>query len=136
MAAPLLSRHCEERSDEAIQCGSGVRAGLLRSARNDGEWDAALAGFRAAEAELRGLERATAGRSAEAEEALQDGCDARLDSFGGPVRVVMLAAAPDSAAFAQKLELFLEHEVEPHSVEEDVIAAISADARRLAVSMG
>ncbi|HEX8379447.1 MAG TPA: hypothetical protein VF619_02720, partial [Allosphingosinicella sp.] len=30
-------------------------------------------------------------------------------------------------------ELFLEHEVEPHSVEEDVIAAISADARRLAL---
>src|SRR3954452_321035 len=30
-------RHCEERSDEAIQlCGS--QAGLLRCARNDGPW--------------------------------------------------------------------------------------------------
>ncbi len=32
-----LSRHCEERSDEAIQSGSVADAGLLRSARNDGE---------------------------------------------------------------------------------------------------
>jgi Fe-S cluster assembly ATP-binding protein len=30
-------RHCEERSDEAIQ-GAAGEAGLLRSARNDGEW--------------------------------------------------------------------------------------------------
>ncbi len=35
-------RHCEERSDEAIQTGSAADAGLLRSARNDGEGDAVL----------------------------------------------------------------------------------------------
>jgi Fe-S cluster assembly ATP-binding protein len=32
-----LSRHCEERSDEAIQPGSASETGLVRSARNDGE---------------------------------------------------------------------------------------------------
>jgi hypothetical protein len=30
------SRHCEERSDEAIQCSFGNRLELLRYARNDG----------------------------------------------------------------------------------------------------
>ncbi|HEX8513990.1 MAG TPA: hypothetical protein VF688_12905 [Allosphingosinicella sp.] len=92
----------------------------------------AIAAFRAAEAELRGLERATAGQSAEAEEALQDVYDDRVDAFGGAVRGVMLAAAPDFAAFAAKLELFFEHEVEPHSVDAEVLAAIRGDARRLA----
>lgn len=36
-AVEFQSRHCEERSDEAIQ-GSAGEAGLLRSARNDEEW--------------------------------------------------------------------------------------------------
>jgi hypothetical protein len=31
-----LTRHCEERSDEAIQRVSEGRSGLLRFARNDG----------------------------------------------------------------------------------------------------
>ena len=92
----------------------------------------ALAAFRDAEAELRGLERATAGQSAEAEEALQAVYDGRVDAFGGAVRGVMLAAAPDFAAFAAKLELFFEHELEPHSVDEEVAAAVLGDARRLA----
>jgi hypothetical protein len=30
-----ISRHCEERSDEAIQLSSLLRDGLLRCARND-----------------------------------------------------------------------------------------------------
>ena len=34
----FLRRHCEERSDEAIQSASNAETGLLRSARNDGEW--------------------------------------------------------------------------------------------------
>lgn len=100
--------------------------------RSGEEWAQALAVFRAAEAELRALERATAGQSAEDEEALQDVYDDRVDAFGGAVRGVMLAGAPDFAAFAAKLELFFEHEVEPHSVEEAVMAAIRSDAARLA----
>src|SRR5437868_14623282 len=34
---PLLPRHCEERSDEAIQLSVVPRYGLLRYARNDGK---------------------------------------------------------------------------------------------------
>jgi hypothetical protein len=109
-----------------------LRSPSARSARNDGDWEQAIAAFHAAEAELRGLERATAGQSAEEEEALQEVYDTRVDAFGGAVRGVMLSGAPDSAAFAAKLELFFEHEVEPHSVDEDVLAAIRGDARRLA----
>jgi DNA-directed RNA polymerase alpha subunit len=78
------------------------------------------------------LERATAGQSAEAEEALQAVYDDRVDAFGGAVRRVMLAGAPDFAAFAAKLELFFEYELEPDSVDEDCLAAMLADARRLA----
>jgi hypothetical protein len=96
------------------------------------DWGAAIAAFRVAEAELRGLERATAGQSAEAEEALQEVYDACGDSFAGAVRGVMLAGAPDLAAFAAKLDLFFEHELEPHSVDEEVIGAIRSDAQRLA----
>src|SRR5215470_18970608 len=33
----LLHRHCEERSDEAIQLSCGGKAGLLRLARNDAQ---------------------------------------------------------------------------------------------------
>jgi hypothetical protein len=76
------------------------------------------------------LERATAGQSAEEEEALQDVYDARGDAFGGALRGVMLAAAPDFAAFASKLELFFEPELEPNSVDGDVLAAIRGDAAR------
>jgi hypothetical protein len=96
------------------------------------DWSITLAAFQAAEAELRGLEWATAGQSAEEEDALQEVYDDRVDAFGGAVRGVMLAAAPDLAAFAAKLELFFEHEVEPHSVDDEVMAAIRGDARRLA----
>lgn len=50
--------------------------------------------------------------------------------MGTAVRGVMLAAAPDFAAFADKLELFLDHEFEPHCVEVEVLAALRLDARR------
>jgi hypothetical protein len=81
---------------------------------------------------MRGFERATAGGSVEEEEVWLPVYEARLDAFGGAVRGVMLAAAPDFAAFASKLELFFEHELEPHSVDDEVLAAIRSDAERLA----
>lgn len=96
------------------------------------DWSVALAAFRAAEAEVRAMERATAGQSAEAEEVWLPVYEARLDALGNAVRGVMLAAAPDFAAFASKLELFFEHEVEPHSVDEDGLAALKGDSLRLA----
>ncbi|MGA9582430.1 MAG: hypothetical protein WBR13_10735 [Allosphingosinicella sp.] len=105
---------------------------MPRSARNDGEWSKALAAFRSAEAEVRGFERATAGSSAEAEEIWLPVYEARLEALGGAVRGVMLAAAPDFAAFASKLELFFEHALEPDSADEEIVAALRADTRRLA----
>jgi hypothetical protein len=36
VAAPSNGRHCEERSDEAIQLSAVPHYGLLRFARNDG----------------------------------------------------------------------------------------------------
>ncbi|HEU0134427.1 MAG TPA: hypothetical protein VFR28_06360 [Allosphingosinicella sp.] len=98
------------------------------------DWGAALAAFMAAEAELRGMERATAGSSGEEEEVWLPVYEGLLDGLSGAVRGVMLAAAPDFAAFASKLELFFEHEMEPDSVDEEVPAAILGDARRLAGS--
>jgi len=80
---------------------------------------------------MRRFERATAGSSAEEEEIWLPAYEARLDAFGGAVRRVMLVPAPDFAAFASKLELFFEHELEPHSIEDDLLAAIRADARRV-----
>lgn len=132
VALPLLPRHC----DEAIQCGGGVGAGLLPPdqvrGRKDGGWAQALAAFKAAEAEMRAVERATAGGSAEEEGVLLPVYEARLEAFGGAVRALILVPSPDFAAFAQKLDLFFEHELEPHSVEEEVLAAVRADVRRLA----
>jgi hypothetical protein len=82
------------------------------------------------------MERATSGSSADQEEIWLPAYEARLDAFGGAVRGVMLAGAPDFAAFASKLELFFEHELEPNSVENEVLAAIRGDARRLAGRAG
>ncbi|HEX8063906.1 MAG TPA: hypothetical protein VF535_11900 [Allosphingosinicella sp.] len=100
------------------------------------DWERALAAFRSAEAEIRGFERATAGSSAEAEEVWLPVYEARLEAFDGAVRGVMLAAAPDFAAFASKLELFFEHELEPDSIDDEVLAAIRGDAARLAAAGG
>jgi hypothetical protein len=95
------------------------------------EWKKALRAFRSAEAEVRAVERATAGSSAEAEEVWLPAYEARLEVHSGAVRGVMLAEAPDFAALAAKLELFFEHELEPSSVEDDVLAALRRDVRRL-----
>jgi hypothetical protein len=56
----------------------------------------------------------------------------RLEVHSRAVRGLMLAAAPDFGAFARKLSLFFDHELEPNSVDEDIVAALRADTRRLA----
>lgn len=78
------------------------------------------------------MERATAGGSAEAEDAWLPVYEARLEAHSRAVRRVMLAPAPDFAAFAHKLELFFDHELEPHSAEDEVLSAIREDASRFA----
>jgi hypothetical protein len=137
MGLPLASSFPRKRESRFSSEGEGrwipdqVRDDGADQVRDD-EWGSTLAAFRAAEAEVRGVERATAGSSAEEEEVWLPVYEARLDSFGGAVRAAMLVPAPGFAAFAAKLELFFEHELEPHSVDEDILAAIRADVARLA----
>jgi hypothetical protein len=81
---------------------------------------------------VREIEAATAGYSLEDEEALLPTHEAACDAMEAALGRLMLVAAPDLAAFAAKLELFFKHELEPNSVEEDILAAIRGDVRRLA----
>lgn len=127
---PLLgAAGAEEAPPPAFASGCG---GSPSPANVGEQWSKALAAFRTAESEMRAFERATAGSSAEEEEVWLPAYEARLDALGGAVRGVMLAGAPDFAAFASKLELFFEHELEPDSVDEDILAALRTDSRRLA----
>jgi hypothetical protein len=96
------------------------------------EWSTALAAFEAAEAAVREIEAATAGYSLEDEEALLPAHEAACDAMEAALGRMLLVPAPDLDGFAVKLELFFEHELEPHLAEEDRVAAIRADLRRLA----
>ena len=129
---PTLPRHPELVSGSSSPPPEQSASWTLKQVQGDDAWGKALAAFHSAEAEVRGFERATAGSSAEEEEVWLPVYEARLDAFGGAVRGVMRAGAPDFAALASKLELFFEHELEPNSVDEDIMAALRADARRLA----
>jgi hypothetical protein len=135
---PLASSFPRKRESRCSSEGEGrwipdqVRDDGADQVWGDGEWMGALAKFRAAEAEMRGVERATAGGSAEEEEIWLPLYEARLDEMGGAIRAVMVAPAPDFGAFAVKLELFFEYELEPHSADEEVLAAVLGDAWRLA----
>ncbi|HEV2746615.1 MAG TPA: hypothetical protein VGW34_04880 [Allosphingosinicella sp.] len=108
---PLLPRHCEERGDEAIQCGGGVSAGLLRSARNDGEWGRALAAFVAAEAAVREMEAATAGYALEEEEALLPAHDAACEAMEMALQRMLFVPAPDLRALGIKFEAAFDQEL-------------------------
>jgi hypothetical protein len=100
--------------------------------RDDGErWRRALASYRAAEAEVRGFERATAGRSFE-EAARLEGLYGDLgDAMYSALRRLLRAPAPDVAALAVKLELVVEHEVGTLEGGEACFEALLGDALRL-----
>lgn len=100
--------------------------------RSGEEWAQAIGAFEAARAEVRAIEAATAGGLVEEEEALMPAHDSACDAMDSALGRVMRAPAPDLAAFAMKLGLFFGHELEPHSVDEAVAAAVLGDARRLA----
>jgi hypothetical protein len=138
VALPLLLRHCEERSDEAIQSVAGTGAGLVdlrspsaRYARNDGAWRRALARLEAVEADIRAIERATAGGTVEEEEALQAVYDARLGAHSAALRRLMKVRAPDLPALALKIELAIDQEVGSLAGGELCLAALKRDVRRL-----
>jgi hypothetical protein len=100
--------------------------------RDDGEWEQALATLRAAEETLARVEAATAGYRFDEEEAVLPGHKAACSAVAAAVRGVMGTAAPDFAAFAVKLELLFGYEFEPHSVEDEILAALRGDLGRLA----
>jgi len=99
-------------------------------------WADALGAFRAAEAEVRRIEAATAGRSADEEEAWLPRHEAACDAMGDALARAIAAPAPDFSAFAAKLELLFAHAIEPGAVEEDVEEALLADSRRLLLHAG
>jgi hypothetical protein len=133
-----LSRHCEERSDAAIQAGGGddAGAGLLppgrARGRNDGVWREALAGFRAAEGALREFLGRTAGAPDEEQEAVEREMDERLDALGPALLRLLGAPVPDLDALAVKIETIVAHEAFSVSGGEDCLADLCRDARRLA----
>jgi hypothetical protein len=131
LGVPLLRRHCEERSDAAIQCGGGVSAGLLppdqARGRNDEAWEAALAAFRAAEAAVRRIEAATAGYSLEEEEALLPEHEAACDSMEAALGRLLLVPAPDPAALGAKFEAAFAHELGPSPDDDPRFAALLRD---------
>lgn len=110
----------------------GMATRLHPPPRPGEEWQTALAAFRAAAAKVLEIEAATAGYGFEEEEALLPAHDASCEAMDAALRRMLFVPAPDLAALAVKLELFFDHALEPHSVEEDVVAAIRADAGRLA----
>lgn len=88
--------------------------------------------YRAAEAEVRGFDRGTAGASSE-EAARLEGLYGELgDAMYSALRRLLRAPAPDVAALAAKLELVVEHEVGTLEGGEACSLALLRDARRLA----
>jgi hypothetical protein len=133
-----LSRHCEgpgpEPGDAAIQASASddTGAGLLRSARNDGGWAAALAALRAAEEALRAFEARTAGAPDEEQEAVELEMDERLEALGPALLRLLKAPAPDLAGLVVKIETIVAHEAWSVSGGEDCLDGLCRDARRLA----
>ncbi|HEX6376743.1 MAG TPA: hypothetical protein VFZ91_13605 [Allosphingosinicella sp.] len=95
------------------------------------DWEAALAAFEATAAKVRAIEAATAGCGFDEEEALLPAHEAACEAMEAALGRLLLVPVPDLAAFAAKLELFFDHELEPYSVEAPCLAAIRGDARRL-----
>jgi hypothetical protein len=100
--------------------------------RNDGEWEQAIAAFGSAQAAVAAVERATAGRSVEEEEAWLPRYDAACEAMAAALARAIAAPAPDLAALAVKLELVFAHEMEPGALDQISIDLILSDAWRLA----
>jgi len=114
--------------------GRGI-SWTLKQVQGDAEWEAALAGFRLAETALARVEAASAGYRFDEEEEVLPGHMAACESLSAAVRRVIRAAVPDVAGLALKVELVFAHEVEPYSIDGEVIAAVRGDLRRLAAGL-
>jgi hypothetical protein len=118
-----LARHCEERSDAAIQFGASTvtAAGLLRSARNDEKWRKALGLFAQAEAELAALTHTED----------DDVYGRALGRHSAALARLLRAPAPDLGAVAGKLDLIVRHHVSELAFGEAAMAALRRDVLRL-----
>ena len=95
------------------------------------KWHRALTHLRAAEAKVRAVARATAGGTAEEEEALQEVYDARLGDHTAALLQLMKVRAPNLPALALKIELAIDQEVGSLTGGEACLAALKRDVRRL-----
>jgi hypothetical protein len=95
------------------------------------DWRRALARLRAVEAEVRAIERATAGGTAAAEEALEAVYMERLGQHSAALLRLMRVRAPDLAALALKIELAIDEEVGTLTGGEVCLAILKRDVRRL-----
>lgn len=95
------------------------------------KWQRALARLEAAEAEVRAVERATAGGTAEEEEALEPVYMALLGEHKAALLRLMKVRAPDLPALALKIELAIDQEVGSLTGGELCLAALKRDVRRL-----
>ena len=112
------------------RAGAGEAAGALH--HEAAEWEAALAAFAAAEAELMRYEGWCSGRPFEEQERLEGGYDLRSDAMYAALRRLMAAPAPDARALAVKLDLAAAHELATLDGGEACLKAIRRDAWRMA----
>ena len=80
---------------------------------------------------MRGIERATAGGTAEEEEALEAVYLHRLGRHSAALRRLMKVRAPDLAALALKIELAIDEEIGSLTGGELCLAVLKRDVRRL-----
>ena len=97
----------------------------------EGSWSEALTAFHAAQAEVRRIEAATAGGSAEEEEAWLPAHDAACGAMSEALERLLAVPAPSLPALAAKLDLVFAHAIEPGAVEDEVAEAVLGDSRRL-----
>ena len=109
----------------------GQEPGDLSIPRPGEEWGAALTAFREAREGVAGVERRSAGRGVEEEDAWMPAHEAACAEMEEALGRVLRAPAPDLAGFGEKLGLAFAFAVEPGAVEEGVVAALMADVRRL-----
>ena len=109
--------------------------GIPLPQRGEGDWARAWAAVARAEAAMDAAERAQPGaRSREEVFALEEVYGDRLSDFYDSVRRLLRTPAPDVAALAEKIALAVDHEVATLEGGEACMAALKADALRIAAA--
>lgn len=95
-------------------------------------WERALAKVGEAEAGLRAAERGAKGASWDEQCALDEVYSDLSVAFGHALEQALAVPAPDLAALALKIEWLVDHDAATLGAAETSLAALKADARRLA----